>query len=168
MYLEPRTANAHLPLGGGSRSSGLRAPALSAGLGIARRSPVGGGGISVPAATWCGSGGLVVEGNGVGASDLPLLTEAISGRGGTDLLGARGLGLLDGGVLVLLGLGVAVEVQIGHDVPLGLAGSEGAAETEDLTGQHPPDETDGVATLVVGGDGNINVLSRGVAVAESL
>lgn len=73
---------------------------------------------------------------------------------------------MTGGILVLLGLGVAVEVQVGHYVPLGLTGSKSAAEAEDLTGEHPPDETDGVTALVVGGDGNIDVLGGGVGVAE--
>ena len=58
------------------------------------------------------------------------------------------------------------EVQIGHDVPGGLAVVDGAAEAEDLTGEHPPDEADGVATLVVGGDGNIDVRGGRVGIAE--
>ena len=113
-----------------------------------------------PSATrWCGS--LGGEGTGGGAGDLPLGGEALSNGGGADLVSAGDLGLLDvGGVLVLLGLGVAVEVQVSHDVPLGLAVGEGAAEAEDLTGKHPPDQTNSVATLVVGGDGNIDVLGR--------
>jgi hypothetical protein len=63
--------------------------------------------------------------------------------------------------------GQHTEVQIGHDVPSGLAVVDGAAEAEDLTGEHPPDEADGVATLVVGGDGNIDVLGGRVGIAES-
>jgi hypothetical protein len=58
------------------------------------------------------------------------------------------------------------EVEIDHDIPGGLAVVDGTAETEDLTGKHPPDETDGVTALVVGGDGNIDELGRGVSVAE--
>lgn len=58
------------------------------------------------------------------------------------------------------------EVEIDHGVPGGLAAVDGSAETEDLTGKHPPDASDGVATLVVGGDGNVDVLSGGVGVAE--
>ena len=58
------------------------------------------------------------------------------------------------------------EVEIDHGVPGGLAVKEGTAETEDLTGKEPPDGTNGVTTLVVGGDGNINVLGGGVGVAE--
>lgn len=58
------------------------------------------------------------------------------------------------------------EVQIGHDLPGGLAVEDGAAETEDLTGEQPPDGTDGVATLVVGGDGDVDVLGGGVGVDE--
>jgi hypothetical protein len=41
-------------------------------------------------------------------------------------------------------------------------GAGAVAETEDLTGEHPPDETDGVTTLVVGGDGNIDEVGGGV------
>ena len=107
------------------------------------------------------------EGRGVGARDLPLVGEATLDGGGANLVGTGDLGLLDtGGVLVLLGLGVAVEVQVGHDVPLGLAGSEGTTEAEDLTGEEPPDKTNGVTTIVVGGDGSVDVLGGGVGVAE--
>lgn len=58
------------------------------------------------------------------------------------------------------------EVEIDHDVPGGLAAVDGAAEAEDLTGEHPPDAADGVATLVVGGDGDVDVLGGGVSVGE--
>lgn len=58
------------------------------------------------------------------------------------------------------------EVKIGHDVPGGLAAVDGATEAEDLTGKEPPDGTNGVATLVVGGDGNVDVLGGRVGVAE--
>lgn len=58
------------------------------------------------------------------------------------------------------------EVQINHDVPGSLAVVDSAAQTEDLTGEHPPDAANGVATLVVGGDGNIDELGGGVRVAE--
>lgn len=58
------------------------------------------------------------------------------------------------------------EVQIGHNIPRSLAVIDGPTEAEDLTGKQPPDGTDGVATLVVGRDGNVDVLSEGVGVAE--
>jgi hypothetical protein len=77
----------------------------------------------------------------------------------------RNLGLI-GNLLVLLGLRVTVEVQINHDVPLSLAVGDGAAQAQDLTGQHPPDQTDGVATLVVGRDGNVDELGGRVGIAE--
>ncbi len=64
------------------------------------------------------------------------------------------------------GEGQHTEVEIGHDVPGGLAVVDGAAEAEDLAGEHPPDKTDRVATLVVGGDGNVDVLGGRVGVAE--
>lgn len=152
-----------LPLGSGL-GSGLSAPALG-GLLLARCGPVSS--ISIPAGARGSS--LRSESTSGCARNLPLAGEAIGNSGGTDLVGAGNLGLLDtSAVLVLLGLGVAVEVQIGHDVPLSLTGSESATEAEDLTGKHPPDETNGVAALVVGGDGNIDVLGWGITVAESL
>lgn len=58
------------------------------------------------------------------------------------------------------------EVQINHDVPGGLAVEDGSAQAEDLAGEHPPDAADGVATLVVGGDGDVDVLGGGVGVTE--
>lgn len=58
------------------------------------------------------------------------------------------------------------EVQINHDVPRSLAVVDGTTEAENLTGQHPPDTANGVTTLVVGGDGNVDELGRGVSVAE--
>ena len=58
------------------------------------------------------------------------------------------------------------EVEINHNIPGGGTGVKGATETEDFAGKHPPDSSNGVASLVVGGDGNVNVLSGGVGVAE--
>lgn len=58
------------------------------------------------------------------------------------------------------------EVEIDHNVPGGLAVVDGAAQTQDLTSQHPPDATDGEASLVVGGDGNVDVLGGRVGVAQ--
>jgi len=162
-----RDSEQYLPLGSRLRTSGLSAPALAgSGLTTGGGGPVSGG-LSVPGG---GSGSsLGGESTGRCARDFPLAGEAIGNGSGTDLVGTGDLGLLNASaVLVLLGFGVAVEVQIGHDVPLGLAGSEGAAQAEDLTGKHPPDETDGVASLVVGGDGNVDVLGGRVTVAKSL
>jgi hypothetical protein len=58
------------------------------------------------------------------------------------------------------------EVEIDHDVPGGLAVEESTTETEDLTGKEPPNGTNGVTTLVVGRDGNVNVLGGRVSVAK--
>jgi hypothetical protein len=58
------------------------------------------------------------------------------------------------------------EVQIGHDVPGSLAAVDSATETQDLTGKEPPDGTNGVATLVVGRNGNVDVRGGRVGVAE--
>jgi len=161
-----RCARKRLPLDVALGSS-LGAPALSGGLSGTGGSPVGR--IGVPAAAGSLSSSLGSEGTSSGARDLPLAGEASLDGTSANLIGAGNLGLLHTGrVLVLLGLGVAVEVQIGHDVPLSLAGSERAAETEDLTGEHPPDQTNGVTTLVVGGDGHVDELGGGVGVAEGL
>jgi hypothetical protein len=59
------------------------------------------------------------------------------------------------------------EVQINHDVPRSLAVVDGTTKAEDLTGEHPPDAADGVATLVVGGNGNVDKLGGRVGVAQS-
>jgi hypothetical protein len=58
------------------------------------------------------------------------------------------------------------EVQIDHDVPGGLAVVDGTTKTEDLAGKHPPNGTNGVATLVVGGNGAVNVLGGRVGVSQ--
>lgn len=54
---------------------------------------------------------------------------------------------------------------VGHDGP-GFGSGDLATESEDLTGEHPPDETDGVLRLVVGGDGNVDEFEAGVCVSE--
>lgn len=61
---------------------------------------------------------------------------------------------------------IHTEVKIDHNIPGSVTASDGTTDTEDLTRQHPPDAANGVATLVVGGDGNIDVLGGGVSVAE--
>lgn len=157
----------NLPLG--LTSGGLSLSPLG-GRGSGAGSPVGT--LSIPAggsSSTGGSGGSSEGSAGVtsaGGGGIPVLTSE-AGLDGTsaNLLSTGDLGLISD-LLVLLGLGVAVEVEIDNGVPLGLAGSEGTAETEDLTGKHPPDETDGVTTLVVGGDGNIDEVGGGVSVAK--
>jgi hypothetical protein len=74
--------------------------------------------------------------------------------------------LLLRGLLVLLSLRITVEVQINHDIPLSLAVGNGATETEDLTGQHPPDKTNSVTTLVVGWDSDVDELGWGISIAK--
>lgn len=63
-------------------------------------------------------------------------------------------------------IGEHTEVQIDHDVPGGLAVEDCATESQDLTGKQPPDCADGVATLVVGGNGNIDVLGGRVGISQ--
>ena len=58
-----------------------------------------------------------------------------------------------------------MEEEVDGDVPLGGAG-DGATEAEDLTGKEPVAEADGELTLVVGGDGNVDVLEGRVGIAE--
>ena len=148
----------------------LRCPALVAGLRwCSTGSPVGT--LGVPAAS---GGGSATSASGSGertsvtAADLPLVAESAVHCSSSDLIHTRHLALiLTGGILVLLSLRVAVEVQISHDIPLSLAVGKSAAETEDLTGQHPPDQTDGVTSLVVGWNGNIDVLGGRLGIAES-
>lgn len=159
------------PLGRGARRGG---PVLASGSGSV---PVGSGGASggrgggegtstsscnlpvgVTSETWLGSGLL-------GTYLYVSMKAQRSVFGGFSSFLTWNLGLI-GDLLVLLSLRITVEVQINHDVPLGLAVGDRAAQAEDLTGQHPPDQTDGVATLVVGGDGNVNELGGRVGVAE--
>jgi len=65
-----------------------------------------------------------------------------------------------GGLSLLLSLiGITVEEHVGHDFPRLVAGESGA-ETENLTGKEPEEETDTVSSLVVGGNGNVDVLER--------
>src|SRR5690242_7859091 len=68
--------------------------------------------ISIPRSTGSGTASSS-EGTSRSTSNLPLALEARLDWASTDLVGAGHLGLLDTSrVLVLLGLGVAVEVQI--------------------------------------------------------
>jgi hypothetical protein len=62
-------------------------------------------------------------------------------------------------------ISITVEEEIDSYIPLGIT-RDGTAETEDLTSQEPVEETNGVTSLVVGRDGNVNVSERGVRVAE--
>jgi hypothetical protein len=69
-------------------------------------------------------------------------------------------------VIRTLSLRITVEVQINHNIPLSLTVSNGATQTQNLTRQHPPDQANSMATLVVGRDSNIDELGRGVGIAE--
>lgn len=48
----------------------------------------------------------------------------------------------------------------------GHSSGDGSSESEDLSGQHPPHQTNAVGALVVAGDGDVNKLGGGVHVAE--
>ena len=53
-----------------------------------------------------------------------------------------------------------------HDGP-GLSSGDGSSDSEGLSGEHPPDESDSVLGLVVGGDGNVDELEGSVGITES-
>lgn len=69
-------------------------------------------------------------------------------------------------VLLLSGLlRASVQEQIDHNVPGGSSG-DGVAEVENLTAEQPPHQTDGLSSLVVAGDSNVDVGQGRVGVAE--
>jgi len=93
------------------------------------------------------------------SSNIPL-SRSLLGRLSSNL----GAGLL---LLLLLNFfGIPVEEHVDHDAP-GLGAGDGSTEAEDLTGKEPPDETDRVLALVVGGNGNIDELQGSVGIAKS-
>ena len=111
--------------------------------------------------------GLSIEDGIGGVSSLPFSTNSSGGLGGgsvniTTLEGSGGSGLLGGLLLDLLG--VSVEEEIGKGVPL--SSGDLALESEDLSGEEVPHQTDRVSGLVVGGDGDVNELEVGVSVTE--
>jgi hypothetical protein len=102
-----------------------------------------------------------------GVSSLPFSTNSSGGLGSggvniTTLEGSGGGSLLGGLLLDLLG--VSVEEEIGESVPL--SSGDGSLESEDLSGEEVPHQTDRVSGLVVGGDGDVNELEVGVSVTE--
>jgi hypothetical protein len=118
-----------------------------------------------------GVGGALVGTPGLGLLSLVILStlESLHGVGDGGLLG---LSLIVGGNVFLvhgdglLGLGVSVHEEIDHDGPFLVAGNI-TTELEDLAGEEPEAVGDGVATLVVGGDGDINPVEGRVGVAKS-
>jgi hypothetical protein len=114
-----------------------------------------------------GISGLSVEDGVGGVSSLPFSTNSSGGLGSggvniTTLEGSGGGSLLGGLLLDLLG--VSVEEEIGESVPL--SSGDGSLESEDLSGEEVPHQTDRVSGLVVGGDGDVNELEVGVSVTE--
>jgi len=133
------------------------------GSGIGRSTPLGGSrgsGTPVTASRSSDRGGSW--------SGTPLgLGSWWSGEVGWSGVGVGG-GLTGGGGLLELLLGllrITVEEEVDDNVPR-LAG-DGATKAEDLTGEHPVHETDGVAGLVVGWDGNVDETEWGVGITES-
>jgi len=66
----------------------------------------------------------------------------------------------------LLGIWVSVHEEINHDVPLLVAG-DFTTELKGLASEEPEAVGNGVTSLVVSGDGNVNPVERGVRVSES-
>ena len=64
-------------------------------------------------------------------------------------------------------LRVTVEEHVNHDVPAVRCSGDRSAQTEDFAGKEPPDETDGMSSLVIGRNGNVYELQGGIGVAES-
>lgn len=107
-----------------------------------------------------------------GVSGIPLGLDGTGGTSGGGIsvlsVGLGGGGSLLGGLSLDL-LGVSVEEQVGEDVPSGRSGGSsgnGSLQSEDLSAEEVPHETDGVSGLVVGGDGNIDELEGSVGVTE--
>ena len=67
--------------------------------------------------------------------------------------------------LLLELLGVTVKEEVDHDIP-GILRGDGAAHLEDHAGEEVVKGANGVFGLVVGGDSDVDVVQRAVAVAE--
>ena len=107
-------------------------------------------------------GGVRGREAGLGGGDLVHGHGArVPARRGVLVGGGGGLGLLS----LLELLGVAVEEEVDHDVP-GVGGGDGAAHLEHHAREEVVEAADGVLGLVVGGDGDVDELERGVGVAE--
>lgn len=118
--------------------------------------------------------GPVVSGSPVGSTGSGIGSNVpVVGVGGGSSLSGGGLDNLLGGSLLssllsVLGLfGISVEVEIGHDGPLGVSILKGTSESQNLSRDHPPHKTDGVSALVVAGNGNVDKLDGRVGVNQS-
>jgi hypothetical protein len=116
--------------------------------------------------------GLSSEDGVGGVSSVPLGGDGRStgGSGGIRVLssGLGGGGSLLGGLTLNL-FRVTVEEQVRELIPtVGAGGStgDGSLETENLSAEEVPHQTDGVTGFVVGWDGNIDKLEGSVSVAE--
>jgi hypothetical protein len=63
-------------------------------------------------------------------------------------------------------LRITVEEHVHHDIPAIRRTRDGASKTEHLTRQQPPNQTDGVAGLVVSRNGNIDVSERSIGITK--
>ena len=84
----------------------------------------------------------------------------------TTSCGSSGLGLRFLLLLLVYLLRVTVEEHVDHDVPAIGGAGDGAAEAEDLAGEEPPDETDGMTRLVVRRDRDVDVFEGCIRVRE--
>ena len=64
-------------------------------------------------------------------------------------------------------LWITVEEHVNHYVPAVRSPRNRSAQTKDFTGKEPPDKTNGMSGLVIGGDSNIDEFQGCVSVAES-
>merc|ERR1711937_1074046 len=60
---------------------------------------------------------------------------------------------------------ITMEKEIHGNIPVRIS-TNGSTQTENFTRQQPVHQTDGVFTLVVGGNSNIDILERGVGITE--
>src|SRR5262245_32096709 len=62
---------------------------------------------------------------------------------------------------------VTVKEHINHDIPAIRSSREGPAKSENLPGEEPPNQPNGMASLVVSGNGDVDEFKRGVGVGKS-
>merc|ERR1719211_739564 len=138
----PGVAGGSRLLGGGSAGS---SPVAGLGLGgpvLGHLVATGGGADGGSSSR--GRGGSLAVSRPV--LDTVLTTPVLLGGSSIEVPGLHhlSLGSLSPFLLLLLGLlGVAVEEQVGHNLPR-RATADGSSQSENLTGQHPPHQTDAV------------------------
>jgi hypothetical protein len=61
-------------------------------------------------------------------------------------------------LLLLLSLRITVEIEIDNNIPVDFTIGKSPSQTKDLSGEKPPDKTNGVTALVVGWNSDIDEL----------